>query len=104
MKKLSMVVAISGIVGLSGCGSLKFGNDNPGITPSAVIPVKDEVVELSTEWKPKALLMCGNNVMSMLLNSKRKKRWLSFYAVNRLVAAVKHKSLPRRLNEHRITQ
>ena len=51
MKQLLMVVAISGIVGLSGCGSLKFGNDNPGITPSAVIPVKDEVVELSTEFK-----------------------------------------------------
>ena len=51
MKALSLAITISGVVGLSACGSLKFGNDKPGVTPEAVVAVKQEVVELSTEFK-----------------------------------------------------
>lgn len=51
MKALSLAITISGVVGLSACGALKFGNDKPGVTPETVVAVKDEVVELSTEFK-----------------------------------------------------
>ena len=51
MKALSLAITISGVVGLSACGALKFGNDKPGVTPEAVVAVKEEVVELSTEFK-----------------------------------------------------
>jgi len=50
MKQTTVAIAVIGALGLSACSSLPFGL-NAGPTPSAVTAVKEERVELSTEFK-----------------------------------------------------
>jgi hypothetical protein len=50
MKQTTVAIAVIGALTLSACSSLPFGL-NSGVTPAPVTPVKEERVELSTEFK-----------------------------------------------------